>query len=128
MEHLFFIALGGSFGAMLRYLISKYIQSISDIIFPFGTLFVNAGGSFLIGFFTCLFDYTLISRDTRSFISIGFLGAFTTFSTYSLETFSLFRDNEIKLGIINLLLNNILCLVMVFTGIITSRLILRAIR
>ena len=128
MKHLLFIALGGSLGAAFRYLISKNIQSIFNTTLPIGTLFVNAGGSFLIGFVFYFFDYVIISRDIKSFLTIGFLGAFTTFSTYSLETINLFRDGEIKLGITNLLLNNILCLVMVILGIITSRFIFKIIR
>ncbi|MCK5266910.1 MAG: fluoride efflux transporter CrcB [Spirochaetes bacterium] len=128
MKHLLFIALGGSLGATFRYLISKNIQSVFNTTLPIGTLFVNAGGSFLIGFVFYFFDYVIISRDIKSFLTIGFLGAFTTFSTYSLETINLFRDGEIKLGITNLLLNNILCLVMVIIGIITSRFIFKIIR
>ncbi|MCK4906067.1 MAG: fluoride efflux transporter CrcB [Spirochaetes bacterium] len=128
MKHLLFIALGGSLGAAFRYLISKNIQSIFNTTLPIGTLFVNAGGSFLIGFVFYFFDYVIISRDIKSFLTIGFLGAFTTFSTYSLETINLFRDGEIKLGITNLVLNNILCLVMVIIGIITSRFIFKIIR
>lgn len=128
MKHLLFIALGGSLGATFRYLISKNIQSVFNTTLPIGTLFVNAGGSFLIGFVFYFFDYVIISRDIKSFLTIGFLGAFTTFSTYSLETINLFRDGEIKLGITNLLLNNILCLVMVILGIITSRFIFKIIR
>lgn len=128
MKHLLFIALGGSLGATFRYLISKNIQSVFNTTLPIGTLFVNAGGSFLIGFVFYFFDYVIISRDIKSFLTIGFLGAFTTFSTYSLETINLFRDGEIKLGITNLVLNNILCLVMVILGIITSRFIFKIIR
>lgn len=128
MKHLLFIALGGSLGATFRYLISKNIQSVFNTTLPIGTLFVNAGGSFLIGFVFYFFDYVIISRDIKSFLTIGFLGAFTTFSTYSLETINLFRDGEIKLGITNLVLNNILCLVMVIIGIITSRFIFKIIR
>lgn len=125
MKHLLFIALGGSIGAACRYLISKNIQELSHQLIPFGTLFVNATGSFLIGFFFYFFDNVIVSRDIRSLLTIGFLGAYTTFSTYSLETINLFRDGEIKLGITNFLLNNIICLIMVILGFLTSRFIIK---
>ncbi len=128
MKHLFAIALGGSIGAVFRYLVSKNIQTIYNQILPLGTLSVNVIGSFLIGFLFFLFDTVIVSRDIRSFITIGFLGAFTTFSTYSLETINLFKDGEIKLGISNLVLNNLLCFIMVFFGMITSRLVIKMIK
>ena len=128
MKHLLFIALGGGIGAASRYLISKNIQELSNQLIPFGTLFVNATGSFLIGFFFYFFDNVIISRDIRSLITIGFLGAYTTFSTYSLETINLFKDGEIKLGITNFLLNNLICLVMVVLGFLTSKFIIKIIK
>ncbi|MBN2079951.1 MAG: fluoride efflux transporter CrcB [Spirochaetes bacterium] len=128
MKHLFAIALGGSIGAVFRYLVSKNIQSIYNQILPLGTLSVNVIGSFLLGFLFFLFDTIIVSRDIRSFLTIGFLGAFTTFSTYSLETINLFKDGEIKLGISNLVLNNLLCFIMVFFGMITSRLVIKMIK
>ncbi len=128
MKHLFAIALGGSIGAVFRYLVSKNIQSIYNQILPLGTLSVNVIGSFLIGFLFFLFDTVIVSRDTRSFLTIGILGAFTTFSTYSLETINLFKDGEIKLGISNLVLNNLFCLIMVFLGMIASKFVLKMIK
>ncbi|MBN2039210.1 MAG: fluoride efflux transporter CrcB [Spirochaetes bacterium] len=128
MKHLLFIALGGGLGAVSRYLVSKNIQQLTNQIIPFGTLFVNAAGSFIIGFFFYFFDNITVSRDIRSLITIGFLGAFTTFSTYSLETINLLRNGEIKLGITNFLLNNIICFIMVVLGILTSRFIIKIIK
>lgn len=128
MNHLFIIALGGSLGAAGRYLVSKNIQSPYSHFLPLGTLFVNVSGAFFVGFLFYLFENIIISREIKSFITVGFLGAFTTFSTYSLETINLFRDGEVKLGITNLILNNILCLIMVIAGIMTSKIILNIIR
>ncbi len=128
MKHLIVIALGGSVGAVARYLASKNIQPIYNQILPLGTLFVNVTGAFLIGFLFYLFDNVIVSRDIRSFLTIGFLGAFTTFSTYSLETINLFKDGEIKLGVSNLLLNNLLCLIMVIVGLLTSKLLIKVVK
>jgi len=125
MKHLLVIACGGSLGAVARYIASKNIQSITNQFFPFGTLFVNCSGSFCIGFLFYAFDSLLVSRDIRSFLTIGFLGAFTTFSTYSLETVNLFRDREIKLALVNILLNNIISISMVIAGMIASKIFLK---
>ena len=128
MKHLVAIALGGSLGAVARYITAKNIQSLSGQLFPLGTLFVNMMGSFLIGIAFSIFENIAVSRDLRSFLTIGFLGAFTTFSTYSLETIALLRDGELKLGISNFLLNNLLCLMMVFIGLATPKILLKIIR
>ncbi len=128
MKHLIAIALGGSFGAAARYMVSKSIQSSYSQMFPAGTLFVNAAGSFMIGFLFYLFDSIIVSRDIRSFLMIGFLGSFTTFSTYSLETVNLFKDGEIKLAIYNLILNNLLCIIMVISGLLASRFLMKILK
>jgi CrcB protein len=79
----------------------------------------------LIGVFIELFDTTIIPTEWRSFITIGFLGAYTTFSTYTLETINLFRDGELRLAAVNVLANNIISIVLVVAGIYSSRLALK---
>ena len=94
----------GSFtGAVLRFLISSWVQNRSgSIVFPFGTLAVNMIGCFVIGFLTYLVETrSLFSMETRSFILIGLLGAFTTFSTFGNETLGLIRDSRIDLAALN---------------------------
>lgn len=126
--HIVYIALGGSLGALARYGLSKWIHlNVSDI-FPWGTLAVNLTGCFLIGFFFELFETSVIPADLRSFITIGFLGAYTTFSTYSLESVNLLREGQIRLFINNILLSTILGLLLVVAGLYASRFLLRAIR
>ena len=97
------IGAGGFIGAVLRFLISSWVQTRSgSIVFPFGTLAVNMIGCLLIGLLTYLVETrSFFSVETRSFILIGLLGAFTTFSTFGIETLGLIRDNRIDLAALN---------------------------
>jgi CrcB protein len=94
MYQLVFIAIGGSVGAVARYLVSKGVYMLSLGIFPYGTLAVNTIGAFLIGFLFSLFNNVVIPVHYKSMITVGFLGAFTTFSTYSLESVHLVMGGE----------------------------------
>lgn len=125
MRNILFIALGGSFGAVARFLISKFVQEINNNIFPFGTLIINLSGCFIIGFLAGLFEKKLVPDNLRSFIIIGFLGAYTTFSSYSMETFNLISDGEIKYALINFLLSNVIVIILTYSGYILSRLVTR---
>jgi len=118
-----YIGIGGAIGSILRYAVAGVAQKLVNPIFPLGTLVVNMLGSLAIGFLWDAFERTLIPPGLRTFTLIGLLGAFTTFSTYSLESFSLMRDGEYRLAIINILASNILCLAMVFAGFFLSRFI-----
>ena len=121
MSKLFFIAIGGAVGSVLRYGMSGLTHKYMDGILPWGTLVVNLIGCFMIGFLWQFFEMFIISPNTRLLIFIGMLGAFTTFSTYGLETFNLIRESEIKFAILNVLGSNILGLLMVYCGFITFR-------
>ena len=90
-------------------------------MFPLGTLLVNLIGSFIIGLAWGFFETNSFSPNLRAFLFIGVLGGFTTFSSFSLETMNLLRDGEFKIGIINILANNVLGIVLVFGGLFTSR-------
>ncbi len=125
MLHILYIALGGSVGAVSRFLISQLINRTSNDIFPWGTIAVNLLGSLLIGFFVEMFSRTVVPDNLRSVLIIGFLGAFTTFSTYALESISLLRGNEIKLFIQNILIHNVLGLFFVIFGIYLSRIVIK---
>jgi len=111
---------GGAVGTLLRYYFSGWAHRIYDGTFPVGTLVVNVIGSFIIGLVWGLSEQGNISSGVRTFIFIGLLGGFTTFSSFSLETMHLFRNNEIKLGLINILANNILGIAFVFAGFILA--------
>jgi len=114
---------GGALGALLRFFISRWVSNIFGIIFPFGTLLINLSGSLLIGIFYGLSERIIIGNTLRAFITVGLLGAFTTFSTFAFENMNLFKDGEFKLGFINILLTNIFGIIFVFLGFIIVGLI-----
>lgn len=103
MIKLLLIGTGGFLGSILRYLVSGSVQVASQsIAFPYGTLAVNLIGCFLIGFLSELADSrSLFSSDTRTFLVIGILGGFTTFSAFGNETMNLLRDGERFLALVN---------------------------
>lgn len=88
------VASGGAFGAVARYLASGWVQDLTGGFFPWGTFVVNALGSFLLGFSLIWLQSTLASAEMRTLVTIGFLGSFTTFSTFSYETLAMLRDGE----------------------------------
>ena len=89
-----YVAVGGAAGALGRYWISAWIRAAFDGAFPLGTFIVNIVGSFLIGFGLQAMEILLVSASMRTMLAVGFLGAFTTFSTFSFETVTLLRDGD----------------------------------
>lgn len=121
MLKFFIIALGGGIGTLLRYLVGGLDYRFSSGIFPISTLVVNVTGSFVIGFLWGMVDRFAISPNIRLFIFIGILGGYTTFSTFSLESFNLLRDGEYKIALANIVLSNVLAIGFVFLGFFASR-------
>ena len=91
-------------------------------------MIINISGSFIIGILFYLFDKTVVPVEVRNFLIVGFLGAYTTFSTFSLETLNLFKDGEIKLGLLNIIVSNIAGVFAVLLGMYTSKILLKIIR
>ncbi len=116
MSQIAAVGVGGAFGAVVRYLVSRHVNVLFGGTFPYGTLCVNILGAVVIGFLFSLFEYLPAPRPVRDFLTVGFLGAFTTFSTFSIETVSLMRQGDYPAAILNICLNVVLSLVMVLVG------------
>jgi CrcB protein len=128
MTNLIYIAIGGAAGALLRYTVSGLVHSYASGVFPWGTLVVNLSGCLVIGFLWQMFENLYFSPHMRSLIFIGILGAYTTFSTYGLETLNLLREKELGYALVNFLGSNILGLGMVFLGFIAARFLFNIVR
>ena len=113
---IFAVGIGGFIGAILRFTISGFIQNSTAILFPFGTLFVNVLGSFLIGFMFLYFQEINLSAHQKALIITGLFGALTTFSTFSLETLLMMQENLWTKALSNIGLNIILCLIATYLG------------
>ena len=125
MEYkLVFIALAGALGTLARYGLAGLVQQYNSSFFPFGTLAVNIIGCFVAGFLWNLFESRwAVSGEVRTCVLVGFMGAFTTFSTFILETGMLIRSSEWAYAMLNLFLQNGLGFGALGAGIILARLI-----
>lgn len=122
MQILIPIAIGGAVGAMARYSASLGVHGLFGHAFPYGTLFVNVVGSFGIGLlYVVIMDSAAELGHYRAPLMIGLLGAFTTFSAFSLETIQLMESGDIWKAGINIVLNVVLCLVACWSGLALAR-------
>ena len=118
MRHLIAVGCGGCIGSIMRYLVSGWAQTLSkSASFPVGTLSVNVLGCFAIGLLGGYADnIEAFSATTRSFLLIGLLGGFTTFSTFSYETLGLLRDGQPAAALANVLVHVLSGLFAVWAG------------
>ena len=124
MRQLLAVAAGGAAGAVLRWLMAAGIQRLAGGAFPWGTFAVNALGSFLLGFlFVWLIERSTASELVRLALTVGFLGAFTTFSTYSLESLRLLQEGAIALAFGNIIGQVVVCLFLTWLGVQLARLL-----
>jgi CrcB protein len=116
------IASGGAIGALMRFWVSNWTYQLFGRSFPYGTLMVNVLGSLLMGFlFVWLTERSVASAEWRGIILVGFLGAFTTFSTFSIETFNLIQGGELGKAMLNIFVSVILCVAAAWMGVIAGR-------
>ena len=122
MLQLLAIAGGGALGALARFLVSNGVYRLLGRDFPWGTLSVNLLGSFAMGLlFVLLLERSLLAPEPRAAIMIGFLGSFTTFSTFSLETLTLVEQGEILPALANVVVSVVVCIAACWAGIAAAR-------
>jgi len=124
MQKVLLIGLAGLIGTVGRYALSGVIARRFGETFPAGTLVVNIVGCFLAGLlFYLLQERNLVTPMTRTVVMIGFLGGFTTFSSFGLQTFTLLRDGEFWFATLNIVGSNFLGLLMVWAGYTLGKLV-----
>ena len=118
------IATGGAVGALSRYYLTFFLQVQPGYSFPVGTLAVNLIGAFIIGICTGIVHFSTMSENLRLLIMTGFLGALTTFSTYSIETVNLIKNNMLRYAILNVAISTISGILLAYAGYALIQLIL----
>lgn len=122
MNQLLAIAFGGALGAVARFLASTGVYRMAGRDFPYGTLAVNVLGSLLMGLlYILLVERASLGAEWRALILVGFLGAFTTFSTFSIETLNLIEAGEPLRALTNVLISVVSCLLAAWLGVLLGR-------
>jgi fluoride exporter len=118
------VAVGGAAGAVMRWLMASGVQKMAGGAFPWGTFAVNALGSLLLGFlFVWLIERSTAGELLRLAVTVGFLGAFTTFSTYSLESIRLLQEGALGMAAANVMGQVIVCLMLTWIGVQLARIL-----
>lgn len=125
MEKILAVAFGGAIGSTARYAVALTAARFAALNFPLGTFSVNILGSFLIGFCWSFFDKMHVSNEFRLFLFTGFLGGFTTFSTFTRETVQFIKADEPMHAMSYLFISNVVGVAAVFLGFYLSNRILR---
>ncbi len=116
------IAAGGALGALMRFWVSTAVYGWLGRGFPWGTLAVNVLGSLVMGvLYILLLERLTTGPEVRALLLIGFLGAFTTFSTFSIETFNLIEQAEIGKALLNMAVSVFACVLAAWAGVILGR-------
>ena len=124
MKKILILGSAGFIGTLARYYLQGFVQSLTGSTFPFGTMVVNVSGCFILGFLNELFtERFLIDSQWRIFFTIGFCGAYTTFSTLVFETFSLTEHIEYWHATANVFLSILLGFIFLWLGVLLARLL-----
>ena len=116
------VALGGAIGASARYWLGNLVNSRLPMQFPLGTFVINVTGSFIIGFFLTLVTQRItVHPNWRLLIAVGFVGAYTTFSTFEFETLKLIQEGSLVSAALNVVLSFIVGFIAVWVGVTAAR-------
>lgn len=119
---LLLIALGGAAGATTRYLVDTWVSERAGGAFPWGTFVINVSGSLLLGLlFALAIERDVLPASIRGPVLIGFIGAYTTFSTLMLESWRLIEGGAVVLGLANLVGSSVIGMVAVVMGLMIGR-------
>ncbi|MEN8176839.1 MAG: fluoride efflux transporter CrcB [Pseudomonadota bacterium] len=122
MQQVLLIAVGGALGAVMRYWTSTTVHQWLGRDFPYGTLVVNVLGSLAIGaLYVLLVERVTTAPELRALLLIGFLGAFTTFSTFSIETLQLLEEGAVLRASLNMAISVMACVAAAWLGVIAGR-------
>ena len=122
MNRYLLIAIGAALGANARYLVAVWAANRFGADFPYGTLLANISGSFILGFlFSLATERLSLSPEMRLLLAVGFLGSFTTFSSYAVESMNLWRDAGLWRGLLNIAGNNLVGLLAALLGAAVAR-------
>lgn len=116
------VGIGGCLGAIARFWLGGIIYQKMGTRFPYGTFIINISGCFLVGLMvTVLTERTHLNANWRYLIPVGFIGAYTTFSTFEFETLAAFRDGQLLVAALNVALSVVLGFIAVWLGVIAGR-------
>jgi fluoride exporter len=122
LSKLFMVALGGAIGASARYWLGNLVSSRLPMQFPLGTFVINVTGSFIIGFFLTLVTQRItVHPNWRLLIAVGFVGAYTTFSTFEFEALKLIEEGSLVSAALNVVLSFIVGFIAVWVGVTAAR-------
>jgi fluoride exporter len=117
------VGFGGGLGSILRFWVGSYVSGKMGTRFPYGTFLINCTASFLIGLIiTLLAEKAHWNPNLRYLIPIGFIGGYSTFSTFEYETFRVMQDGELWLALVNVVLSVVVGFFAVWLGVIVGRL------
>ena len=116
------VAIGGALGALSRYWVVAVVSRLLERSFPYGTLVVNIAGSFFIGIcYVLIVERLNVATEWQAVIMVGFIGAFTTFSTFSLEALVLIQEGRVPVALVYIFSSVIVCILAVAAGMWLTR-------
>ena len=119
METIMVIGIGGFIGANVRYWLSLWAAETFGNRFPWGTLIINVSGSLILAVFVAYaFNHTTLDPRLRLLLAVGFCGAYTTFSTYAVDSVALIQAGDWMGGLSNIIVTNVVCIISVIIGLI----------